>query len=137
MSHLPSRNKLTGSQRLAAELFATVDIHKKTIKEIADEVGVNERTLYRWKKDREFIAYQNSIAETAMEDVLSEAYAKLKTLLREGKSEKTQLEALKLILQNRGKLVDKQEHTHEVKQTKTLEELEREVIDMENDLLED
>jgi AcrR family transcriptional regulator len=136
MSQLPSKNPLTLSQRRCAEILATNDLHKMTIQEIADEIGVNPRTIYRWKQDPEFIAYQNSIAERAMEDFLTEAYTKLKQLLREGRSEKTQLEAIKLVLQNRGKLVDKQEHSVEVKQTQTLEDLEREVIDMENELLD-
>jgi AcrR family transcriptional regulator len=136
MSQLPSKNKLTLSQRRCAEILATNDIHKMTIAQIANEIGVDPRTIYRWKKDPEFIAYQNSIAEQAMEDFLAETYATLKQLLREGRSEKTKLEAIKLVLQNRGKLVDKQEHVHEVKQTKTLEELEAEVIEMENELLE-
>jgi len=137
MSHLPSKNPLTLSQRRVAEILATNDIHKMTIAEIAEEVGVNPRTIYRWKQDPEFIAYQNSIAEQAMEDFLTETYTQLKKLLREGKSEKTQLEAIKLVLQNRGKLKDSHEHTVEVKQTQTLEDLEREVIDMETELLED
>jgi AcrR family transcriptional regulator len=137
MSRLPSKNKLTASQRQCAEILATNDIHGMTLQEIADEVGVSLRTIYRWKNDREFIAYQNSIADTAMEDFLTEAYTKLKHLLREGKSEKTQLEALKLVLQNRGKLKDSHEHTHTMKEQKSLDELEREVLDMENELLED
>jgi AcrR family transcriptional regulator len=137
MSHLPKKNKLTASQRQCAEIFATNDIHKMTIEQIADEIGVTSRTIYRWKQDRDFIEYQNSIADTAMEDFLNEAYTKLKQLLREGKSEKTQLEALKLVLQNRGKLKDSHEHTHTVKEQKSLDELEREVLDMENELLEE
>ena len=108
-----------------------------TIVEIADDIGVDPRTIYRWKKDPIFVAYQNQIAEQAMEDFLSEAYNKLKQLLREGKSEKTQLEAIKLVLQTRGKLKDKHEHSVEVKQTQSLDELEREVLEMENELLED
>jgi transposase-like protein len=137
MSYLPTKNPLTKTQRDTAEILATNDIHKKTIQEIADDMGVNPRTIYRWKKDPVFIAYQNSIAERAMEDFLTEAYTVLKKLLREGRSERTQLEALKLILQNRGKLDNKHEHVHEVKQTKSLDELEREVVELEQDLLDD
>ncbi|UKL30063.1 TetR family transcriptional regulator [Bacillus phage PK2] len=135
MSQYPSKNKLTLNQRRCAEILATNDLHNMTVKEIADEIGVDPRTIYRWKKDPEFVAYQNSIAEQAMEDFLTETYNKLKQLLREGKSEKTQLEAIKLVLQNRGKLKDSHEHTHTVKETKSLDELEREVIEMENELL--
>lgn len=135
MSGLTPRNKLTLSQRRVAEILATNDLHNMTIAQIADEVGVTERTVYRWKQDPSFIAYQNAIADQAMEDFLNEAYLKLKQLLREGKSEKTQLEAIKLVLQNRGKLKDTHEHNVQVKETKSLDELEREVIDMENELL--
>ncbi|MFX3623095.1 MAG: phBC6A51 family helix-turn-helix protein [Ectobacillus sp.] len=137
MSRSPRKNPLTLSQRRCAEILATNDIHKMTITQMADEIGVDPRTIYRWKKDPEFIAYQNSVAEQAMEDFLAETYTTLKQLLREGRSEKTKLEAIKLVLQNRGKLVEKQEHSVEVKQQQTLEELEREVIEMENELLED
>jgi AcrR family transcriptional regulator len=137
MSYLPSNNKLTLSQRRCAEILATNDLHKMTLAQVAEEVGVSERTIYRWKQDPDFIAYQNSIAEQAMEDFLAETYSTLKKLLREGKSEKTQLEAIKLVLQNRGKLKDTHEHTHEVKQTETQEERERRIIEMERELLEE
>lgn len=136
MARTPRGNQLTDSQRRAAEILATNDIHKMTTAEIAEEVGVSVRTIYRWKQDPYFVRYKNEIAEQAMEDFLSEAYDQLKRLLREGKSEKTQLEAIKLVLQNRGRLKDAHEHTVEVKQTQTLEDLEREVIDMETELLE-
>ena len=36
--------KLTASQRLAAEMFATNDLHNYRIEDIAREVGVSERT---------------------------------------------------------------------------------------------
>lgn len=131
------KNQLTASQRRAAEIFATNDVHNMTVQEVADEVGVDKRTVYRWKKDPDFIKYQNDIAEQAMEDFLSEAYNKLKSLLREGQSEKVQLDAIKLVLQNRGKLTQDHEHTIEVKQTQSLDELEAEVLEMEKDLLSD
>jgi AcrR family transcriptional regulator len=135
MSEIVKKNKLTLSQRRVAEILATNDIHKMTVQEIADEVGVDPRTIYRWKKDPEFIKYQNAIADTAMEDFLTEAYTKLKTLLREGKTEKTQLEALKLVLQNRGKLKDTHDINVSTTQQETQEERERRIIEMENELL--
>jgi AcrR family transcriptional regulator len=136
MSEIVKKNKLTLNQRRCAEILATNDIHKMTVQQIADEIGVDPRTIYRWKKDPEFVAYQNAIAEQAMEDFLTETYSKLKTLLREGKSEKTQLEAIKLVLQNRGKLKDTHEHTVSVANNETQEERERRIIEMERELLE-
>jgi DNA-binding MurR/RpiR family transcriptional regulator len=130
------KTSLNEKQRQAAQIFATNDIHKKTVEQIAEEVGVSTRTLYRWKQDPEFIQYQNMVAEIAMEDIIAEAYAKLKVLMREGKSEKTQLEDLKLILQNRGKLVEKEVHIHDQNDKETQEERERRIIEMERELLE-
>lgn len=136
MSRLVPQNQLTASQREVAKILATNDIHKMTLAQIAEQVGVSERTLYRWKQDPVFIRFQNEVAEIAMEEALAEAYAKLRSLLREGKTEKTQLEAIKLVLQTQGKLKDKQEHTHEIKQQTSLQDLEKEILDMEKDLLE-
>ena len=137
MSRSTGKNQLTLSQRRAAEYFATNDLHNMTVQQIADEVGVDKRTVYRWKKDPAFVAYQNEVADQAMEDFVTEAYNKLKQLLREGKSEKTQLEAIKVVLQARGKLKQEQVHQIEVKQTQSLDDLEKEVLEMEKDLLED
>lgn len=137
MSNLPAKNKLTLSQRRAAEILANNDLHGMSLQEIADEVGVTTRTIYRWKSDPAFIEYQNSVADQVMEDFLTEAYTKLRHLLRSGKSEKTQLEALKLVLQNRGKLKESHEHNVSVRQEETLDDLRKEIIDMEYEVLDD
>lgn len=141
MSLQPSFNKLTGSQRQCAEILATNDIDKKTIAEIAEEVGVTPRTIYRWKQDPVFIAYQNSIAERVMDDFLSETYAQLRTLLRSGRSERTKLEAIRMVLQNRGKLNDGNNVNVQVNNNgsanESQEERERRIIEMEQELLDD
>ena len=141
MSQLPSKNKLTLSQRRCAEILATNDIDKKTIAEIADEIGVAPRTIYRWKQDPEFIAYQNAIAERVMDDFLTETYAQLRTLLRSGRSERTKLEAIKMVLQNRGKLNEGNQVNVQVNNAnnngESQEERERRIIEMERELLED
>ena len=141
MSLQPSFNKLTGSQRQCAEILATNDIDKKTIAEIAEEVGVTPRTIYRWKQDPVFIAYQNSIAERVMDDFLSETYAQLRTLLRSGRSERTKLEAIRMVLQNRGKLNEGNNVNVQVNNNgsanESQEERERRIIEMEQELLDD
>jgi predicted transcriptional regulator len=139
MSLQPSFNKLTGSQRQCAEILATNDIDKKTIAEIAEEVGVTPRTIYRWKQDPVFIAYQNSIAERVMDDFLSETYAQLRTLLRSGRSERTKLEAIRMVLQNRGKLNEGSNVNVQVNNNsnESQEERERRIIEMEQELLND
>lgn len=137
MSGLVPKNQLTENQRRCAEILATNEINKYTIPEIAEMLGVSERTVYRWKRDPAFIRYKNQISEEVMEDFLSDAYVQLRALLTEGKSEKTKLEAIKLILQNRGKLKDNGSGvTINVNQNETQEERERRIIEMERELLE-
>jgi AcrR family transcriptional regulator len=48
--------KLNLAQRRAAEILAGNDQHNMTLAQIADHVGVRERTLYRWKQDKDFVA---------------------------------------------------------------------------------
>ena len=134
LSYLAKKYQLTASQAQCAEILV-FNVEKKSIEEIAEELGVSSRTIYRWKKEPNFIDFKNEIAEQAMEEVVSDAYLKLQRLMAEGKSEKIQLEAIKLILQNRGRLKQDHEHTVEVKHTKSLDELEKEVLEMERDLL--
>lgn len=129
------KNKLTLAQRETAEIFATNDIHKMTVQQIADHVGVTTRTIYRWKNDPIFVKYMNDLAEADMEATITEAYTTLKKLLREGKSEKTQLEALKLIMQNRGILKDNTEINVSIQPAESHEERERKIIEMERELL--
>jgi hypothetical protein len=99
---------LSASQRRAAEILATDDNRSWTMADIAIEVGVNERTLYRWKQDPEFIAYKNEIADRSMNDFLSDAYKILRGIAASGMSEKSQLKAIELVMKNRGKLTDHQ-----------------------------
>ena len=134
LAYLAKKYQLSPSQAQTAEILA-FNVENKSIVEIAEEVGVSERTIYRWKKDPDFIAYKNEIAEQAMEELVSDAYNKLQRLMTAGKSEKIQLEAVKLILQNRGRLKQDHEHKVEVTQVRSLDELEREVLEMEKDLL--
>ena len=137
MSYLPSRNKLTDTQKRVAEILATNDIHKMTIEEIADHENISPRTIYRWKRNPDFVAYKNAIAEEAMEDFLAEAYEKLKEILRDGKSEKIQLDAIKLVLQNRGKLKETQDITVGVKQVESQEEREQRIKELEDELFDE
>ncbi|WP_376708054.1 phBC6A51 family helix-turn-helix protein [Peribacillus frigoritolerans] len=54
---------LTPLQMRCAELMATIDVHKMIMQQIADEIGVYRTIVFLWKKDPEFIAYQNSIGK--------------------------------------------------------------------------
>ncbi|MBC9785952.1 helix-turn-helix domain-containing protein, partial [Heliobacterium chlorum] len=108
MSEQSKKYALNGSQRLAAEILASNDVHKMTLAQIAEEAGISERTLYRWKQDPDFIAYQNEVAELAMKDFLAEAYNSLKSIARGSQSEKNKLKAIELVMKNQGRLTEVQ-----------------------------
>jgi transposase-like protein len=135
MSNLPSKTSLNANQRLTAELFATRDTHGKTIEEIAQEVGVSTRTIYRWKQDPNFIKYQNEVSDKIMEDFLTEVYTELRGIVRSSQSEKSKLKAIELVLSNRGKLKNTQEITHKVEEVFDPEKERKEIIDIDIDKL--
>ncbi|MBC9786559.1 helix-turn-helix domain-containing protein [Heliobacterium chlorum] len=117
-------------QAKAAELFVGNELDGRlTIAEIAEQVGVSARTIYRWKQDPEFLAYQNYLADMVMEDFLTEAYVRLRGLVR-ADNEKTQLKALELLLKNRGKLTDVKEVSATVEDTRNNESLADEIAEL-------
>lgn len=126
--------KLTATQRRAAELFATNDIHRYRIEDIAKEIGVSERTIYRWKMDEDFIAYQNEIAEKAMEDFLAETYSVLKGIVRSGRSDHAKLKGVELVLKNRGKLTEVQKVEATVEDKRSNEAIEAEIEQLRKEL---
>jgi len=132
----PTAEKLTLSQRRAAEIFAMNDVYDMTIAEVAKECGVSVRSIYRWKQDRDFIAYQNEIAETVMEDFLAETYNVIKRLARSGRSEHSKLKAVELVLKNRGKLQEIQKVEATIKDERTDETIEAEIEEMRRQLEE-
>lgn len=122
--------KLSIQQRKAAELFAVNDLKCNSVEQIADEVGVSPRTVYRWKRDPIFIAYQNEVADLAMEDFLSETYGVLKRLVRSGRSDNAKLKAVELVLKNRGKLTDKIEQHTTIEDNTSNEAIEKEIEEL-------
>ncbi|MCW2278723.1 phBC6A51 family helix-turn-helix protein [Heliophilum fasciatum] len=121
-------------QAKAAELFVGNELDGRlTIAEIAEQVGVSERTIYRWKQDPEFLAYQNYLADLLMEDFITEAYVRLRGLVR-ADNEKTQLKALELLLKNRGKLTDVKEITATVEDNRSDEALAAEIEELKKAL---
>lgn len=99
---------LSASQKKACELLVMKDINQLTYEQIAEECGVNRSTLYRWKQDKAFNDYLNSLADEFQRSFLSDAFAELRKIMNYGKpSEK--LKAVELILKNQGKLKDNTE----------------------------
>jgi hypothetical protein len=119
MSNLDELETLiTPQQKKAAWLLVNNDISanvngkKKTLEEIAAEVGVDVRTLYKWRhNDKNFIAYVNAISDISLYSFRQEADAMLKKLIRGGNNGLGSIKALQLYYQMIGKLVGKSEKT--------------------------
>jgi transposase-like protein len=109
------RGLSTVQKKVCLELVQS-DITGKTIAQIAEEHGVTERTIYRWKNDPEFAMELEKQADINLKSFYYEANAKLKNLIRNGHSEQAILGAIKLVMQSQGKLRDVQEIEANVKQ---------------------
>lgn len=132
--HSRHAKNLTAAQRKAAEIIATNDIHQMTNAQVAEAVGISERTLYRWKQDEAFVGYQNEVAERSMEDFLAEAYNILKAITRKGRSEHVKIKALELVLKNRGKLTDVQKVEAKVEDLRSNEQIEADIEELQKEL---
>lgn len=112
--------QISGVQRKAAWLLVNGDIESiggaksKTYDEIAEECGIDTKTLYNWRsKDAKFIAYCNAISYRVTDSFQSEADAMLRELcLRGGANGLGSIKALELYYKRMGLLVNKSEVTN-------------------------
>lgn len=131
---MTDKNALSAPQRRAAEILATDDQNAYTMQQVADEVGVSERTLYRWRQDPVFIAYKNEVAERAMDDFLSDTYRILRRIASSGMSEGSQLKAVELVLKNRGRLTDVQKIDQTIQDNRSDAAIEAEIDRLRQEL---
>lgn len=78
MSIMALKNK----QRIACELLALRPDMKEW--EIAEEVGVSQKTLWTWKKNPEFMEYYHSVCETQFKELEALAVRQLKANVSKG-----------------------------------------------------
>ena len=117
---------LTAQQLKAVELIAYND-EGRTYKTIAQEVGITEQCLLRWRAQPDFVRAVNDIADILMDAFLVDAYRDLRKLSRGAKSDGSKLKAIELILKNRGKLRDVKDITATVEDFRTTEDILSEV----------
>lgn len=106
---------LSATQKKACELLIMKDINKMSNDDIAEAVGVDRSTLYRWKQKKEFNDYLNNLADEFQRSFLSEAFSELRKIVAYGKSHE-RLKAIELVLKNQGKLKDTTDINATVKQ---------------------
>lgn len=125
-------DKLDMRQIKAVELIVTRDINGMTLEDIAQEVGVDTKTLYRWRTSNEnFIAYMEDRAEIVQRSFISEAYTQLRLIMTKGNNH-DKLKALDLFLKNQGKLKQVVEESIEIND-KSAEDLDAEYRDLFGD----
>lgn len=122
-------DKLDMRQIKAVELIVTRDINGMTLEDIAQEVGVDTKTLYRWRTSNEdFIAYMEDRAEIIQRSFISEAYTQIRLIMTKGNNH-DKLKALDLFLKNQGKLKQVVEESIEIND-KSAEDLDAEYRDL-------
>lgn len=99
------RKRLEANQLKAISLLVSKDVNGMTNEEIAEEVGVNPSTLYRWRKDSRFNDELIAQAEEIQRTFLADTYSSLRSIIA-NKSAKdgTKLKAIELMLKNQGRL---------------------------------
>lgn len=102
--------KLTMPQQKAAFLLVENDLRdggdKKTLEQIAEEVGVTYKTIWEWrKKNRNFIEYKNEIADDFLAEYRSGVYGQLMKLIN---GSQPSVKAIDLYLKRFGLLTEKQ-----------------------------
>lgn len=101
--------KLRHGQKLAGYLLAYNEFQPKgerlTLAQIADQCGVVEETVRRWKSnDPNFIAYMNSLSSDIMDSYLPLVYSKLIGIINQGNAK-----GIEMFLKRAGDLDSKQE----------------------------
>lgn len=113
---LQVKKSLKPEQLKAIALIVSRDVNKLTYKEIAEEVGVAESTIFRWKEKEDFVNELNKQAELMQKAFLSEAYNRLRGIITNPHTaDNNVLKALELFMKNQGKMKNVEETTLEIK----------------------
>ncbi|MED2706608.1 phBC6A51 family helix-turn-helix protein [Bacillus toyonensis] len=111
---------LSDKQKQAVELM--VYQPERTLKSIAEEVGVHFNTITNWKKNREFAEYKRQLALSVHGEYLVETLDILRKKALDGNT-RSHVKYLELLLKTYGLLVEKQEVQALVKEEKSDSEL--------------
>lgn len=131
--------KLTTQQQKAAFLLVENDLRdggdKKTLEQIAEEVGVTYKTVWEWrKKNRNFIEYKNEIADDFLAEYRSGVYGQLMKLIN---GSQPSVKAIDLYLKRFGLLTEKQVNvTEDNSGARSNDDLAKELEDLD-ELLDD
>lgn len=104
--HLNKHGKLTDIQLQVIEMLITQDESGLSKEEIAEQLGINPSTLWRWeKKNKLFRDTLIKTAEEAQRNVLPSVYARLRSIISSPHTtDRDRLKAIELFLKNQGRL---------------------------------
>ncbi|MBY0158184.1 hypothetical protein H0178_20705 [Cytobacillus firmus] len=135
--------QLTPQQQRAAQLIVNnewaellnEDGKKRTMKELADELGIARSTIFEWKAQEGFAAYVNYLTERQLDAMRSEVYVQLMRAIRGGANGIPSVKALDLYMRRYGLLTDRTvvEDARESIETKrkTDEEIRKEIAELD------
>lgn len=132
------KRRLKPQQLLAAELIVANEFElkesRRTLEEIADEVGITARSLYEWRKQPDFSHYSAAISDNHLDSYRALADAQVIKLIR-GTSNNglPSVKGLELFYKLIGKLVEKREVvTHDSSSSQRIsgEELRKGIDDL-------
>lgn len=114
---------LKPEQSKAISLLIYRDVSGMTFQEIAEDIGVSVRTLYRWKKDSAFTVELLKQAEIVQRSFLPEAYIELRRIISDKTvADNNRLKGIEIYLKNQGRLKDVKEQIITVEE-RSLDEL--------------
>ncbi|MCK6076260.1 phBC6A51 family helix-turn-helix protein [Paenibacillus silvae] len=139
--------QLTVQQRKAAQLLVSnewgellsEDGRKKSMQEVAEEIGIARSTLYEWKAQEHFIDYVNYLTDINLRGMQSEVNVALMKAIRGGNNGLPSVKAIDLymrrwaLLSDRTIVEDRREDN--ASKRKTDEEIRREIAEL-NDLVD-
>ena len=106
----PIREELTPKQLSCIAELIMKDITGKTNEQIAEELGINIVTLYRWRKNKMFNERLTAEAEELNRSYLADTYCQLRGIINNPRtSTNHKIKAIELMLKNQGRLKDVQE----------------------------
>lgn len=124
------RKVLKPEQYKAIALMVYKDVNGLTNAQIAQEVGVNETTLYAWKKKPLFNNELLKQSEEVQRSFLADTYSQLRVIINSNKvNAGNKLKAIELVLKNQGRLKDVQE-VHQTVEEKSVDDLLKELDKM-------
>lgn len=119
-----NRKLLSTTQYKAISLLLLKDINEMNYAEIAKELGVSDRTLFRWRNSSEFSTELIQQAETLQKAFLVETYAELRRLIASpDTADGNKLKAIEIMLKNQGRLKDVKESNVIVEDNRSLEDV--------------